>query len=374
MIFIAGMTIAVFFEFLLLGKKNKSAPDKILALWMFVITVHLFLFYLSFTGELFNYPFLLGVGLPLPILHGVFLYLYVGSVTNQLPAQRNILYLHFLPASAMYLYLIAFFILPAEQKIWVYKNQGTGYEVFNTIRSFANGISGVIYIVWSSLLLKRHRRRILDQFSYQDKIDLRWLQILTWGLGCIWLLVFFQNETVLFTGVAVFVFLIGFFGIRQIRIFDQDQATLPQQEALPPPEPENVVPGEEPAKTKYAKSGLSKEQSEKLYSELIRLMHEEAIYKKNDLSADGLATRLKAHPNYVSQIINEKEGKNFYDFVNNYRVEEFKRLLSIPKNRNLTLLSLALDCGFNSKSSFNRYFKKSTGQTPSEYFDFITKQ
>jgi AraC-like DNA-binding protein len=375
MIFIAGMTIAVFFEFLLLGKKNKSESDKILAMWMFVITVHLFMFYLSYTGELYNYPFLLGVSLPFPLLHGVFLYLYVGSVTNQLPARRNILYLHFLPAGTMYLYLITFFILPAEQKIWVYKNQGAGYELFNTLRTFAIGVSGIAYITWSILLLRKHRRRILDQFSYQDKIDLQWLRILTWGMGGIWLLVFFQTETVLFTGVAVFVFLIGFFGIRQIRIFDTNHATSPEPEKLPrSTEPENIPVSEEQGKAKYAKSGLSKEQSEKLYGELMRLMKEEAIYKKNDLSADDLATRLKAHPNYVSQVINEKEGKNFYDFVNHYRVEEFKRLLSIPKNRNLTLLSLALDCGFNSKSSFNRYFKKSTGQTPSEYFDFITKQ
>ena len=66
--------------------------------------------------------------------------------------------------------------------------------------------------------------------------------------------------------------------------------------------------------------------------------------------------------------VNKKVGKNFYDFVNQYRLEEFKRLLSDPKNRNLTLLSLAIDCGFNSKSSFNRHFKKVTGQTPSQYF------
>lgn len=381
MIFIAGMSIAVFFEFLLISKKNKSESDKILALWMFLITVHLFLFYMSFNGEIYNYPFLLGIGLPLPLLQGVFLYLYVASLTNQLPANRNLLALHFAPAVAMYLYLITFFILPADQKIFVYKSGGAGYEVFNTIKRIAIGVSGVSYISWSILLLRRHRRHILDQFSYQHKIDLQWLRFLTWGMGGIWLLVFFQNEIILFGGVAIFVFLIGFFGIRQVRIFAPEAVPLPEPERPPLygpatlslPEQEAVVLSEERAKEKYAKSGLTKELSEKLYVELTRLMSEEALYRKNDLTVDDLASRLKTHPNYLSQIINEKEGKNFYDFVNHYRLEEFKKLYSDPKNRNLTLLSLAFDCGFNSKSSFNRHFKKSTNQTPSEYFAALTR-
>ncbi|HEY6952304.1 MAG TPA: helix-turn-helix domain-containing protein [Bacteroidota bacterium] len=356
MIFIAGMSIAVFFEFLLLSKKNKTESDKILALWMFLIAVHLFLFYVSLTGEIYNYTFLLGVNMPLPLLHGVFLYLYVGSVTNQLPGTRSLLLIHFVPAVAMYLYLVTFFVLPGDQKIWVYKNNGAGHEVFGLIRHIAVGLSGIVYVTWSSLLLRTHRRRILDEFSYQDKIDLRWLQILTWGIGCIWLLILARNDSILFGGVTVFVFLIGFFGIRQVRILVPERQSAPEQEE----------------KEKYAKSGLTPELSEKLYGELIHLMNEETVYTKNDLSVDDLASRLKVHPNYLSQVINEKEGKNFYDFVNTYRIEKFKRLIADPRNRHLTLLSLAFDCGFNSKSSFNRYFKKSTGQTPSEYFDVLT--
>ncbi len=362
MIYIAGISIAVFFEFLLITKKNKSEADKILVLWMFLITVHLFLFYLSFSKEIYNYPFLLGVNLPLPLLHGVFLYLYVGSVTSQLPAGRNLLFIHFIPAVVTYLYLIAFFVLPADQKILVFKNRGAGYEVFNTIRVIAVCISGIVYIAWSGWLLRKHRRRILDKFSYQEKIDLHWLRILTWGLGGIWLLVLYGNDGLVFGGVAVLVFLIGFFGIRQVRIFTPDKVT-----------PAGVTLSGQEQKGKYARSGLTRELSEKLYQELLRLMNEEFIYRKSDLSADDLASRLKTHPNYLSQIINEKEGKNFYDFVNHYRLEEFKQLLSNPKNRNLTLLSLAFDCGFNSKSSFNRYFKKATGQTPSEYFTDLNK-
>ena len=64
-------------------------------------------------------------------------------------------------------------------------------------------------------------------------------------------------------------------------------------------------------------------------------------------------------------------GKNFFDYINTHRTEEFKKLVSNPNNRKFTLLSLAFECGFNSKSSFNKYFKKVTGQSPSEYLQHL---
>ena len=133
-------------------------------------------------------------------------------------------------------------------------------------------------------------------------------------------------------------------------------------------------PSDTEQKEKYQKSGLTDELSESLHQKLMRLMQEEALYKKSDISIGELAERLGIHPNYLSQIINEREGKNFYEFVNTFRIEEFKRLIAIPKNQQLTLLSIAFDCGFNSKSSFNRFFKKATGQTPSEYFEALVQK
>lgn len=331
---------------------------------MFLISIHLFLFYLYFTKEIYNFPFLLGVELPLPLLHGVLLYFYVSSMTNQLPKNKNILLLNCLPIILAYLYLgINFFPLPATHKIQVYNDKGLEYAIFNTILYYTIILSGVIYVLWSSLLLRKHRQNILNQFSDLEKVNLQWLQILTWGIGGIWLVVIFiQNDLLVFSGAAVFVFLIGFFGIRQVGIFTPTKIYYNNDKEAP----------EEP-KDKYAKSGLTAELSDTLYQALIRLMTEEAIYQKNDLSVNDLAIKLNVHPNYLSQIINGKEGKNFYDFVNTYRIEAFKRLVADPKNQHLTLLALAYDCGFNSKSSFNRHFKKATGQTPSEYFAALTK-
>ncbi len=352
MFFVAGIGVAVFIEFLLISKKNKSTPDLILTLWMFFILVHQFGMYVFITGEIYSFPFLLGLEHPLPLLQGVFLFLYVSFLTNQLPEKRWLLLLHFLPAAAMYVYLIPFIVLPADQKIAVYRNQGAGYELFLAIRLYAVMFSGVFYVAWSALLLRRHRNNIREQFSDVEKINLQWLRILTYGLGAIWLLVIlFRNDAMTLSGIVVFVFLIGVFGVRQVEIFKPGQSPADS--------------GEE--KKKYPKSGLSEEAAAKLHQSLIQLMTDGALYKKSDLSINDLSSKLGVHPNYLSQIINQKEQKNFYDFVNTYRFEEFKRLIAMQKNQQYTLLSLAYDCGFSSKSSFNRYFKKATGKTPSEY-------
>lgn len=349
--FVGGIGIAIFIEFLLISKKKKSGSDKILTVWMFVILVHLFLFYLQFTGNANEFPFALGLEHPLPLLHGIFLYLYASSLTNQLPSRRWVLALHFVPISAMYAYLTTFFVLPAEQKIEVYRNQGAGYEVFMLLKSYAIACSGISYVAWSALLLRRHAANIRDQFSDLGKVSLRWLQILTFGLGAIWLLVLFSDDTLIYVGVVVFVFVIGFFGVKQADIFFEGR----------------LVSDDGGKREKYQKSGLTEEASGELHQELQRLMADGALYKNSELSINDLASKLGIHPNRLSQVINQKEQKNFYDFVNMYRVEEFKRLITLQKNRQFTLLSLAYDCGFSSKTSFNRRFKKATGLTPSEY-------
>ncbi|NPD45591.1 AraC family transcriptional regulator [Lentimicrobium sp. S6] len=69
----------------------------------------------------------------------------------------------------------------------------------------------------------------------------------------------------------------------------------------------------------------------------------------------------------MSNIINQKHQKNFYEFVNQFRVEEVKKMMIDPQNKHLKLISLAYDAGFNSKASFNRIFKQTTSMTPSQF-------
>ncbi len=98
-------------------------------------------------------------------------------------------------------------------------------------------------------------------------------------------------------------------------------------------------------------------------------MDEDEPYLDPTLSLKSLATRLELHPNKLSWLLNHSFGKNFNAFVNFYRVERFKSLATDPDNANISLIGLAYESGFNSKTVFNTYFKKETGQTPKAYIE-----
>ena len=89
------------------------------------------------------------------------------------------------------------------------------------------------------------------------------------------------------------------------------------------------------------------------------------------MTLNDLAAKLKVQPHVLSKVINDGFEKNFFDLVNTYRIEEFKRRIEDPRYKNYTLLSLAFEVGFNSKTAFNRSFKKITNQTPSDFFEQI---
>ena len=96
-------------------------------------------------------------------------------------------------------------------------------------------------------------------------------------------------------------------------------------------------------------------------------MDEEQPYLRGDLTLGDLSNELSISAHNLSEVINTRLGKNFYDFVNGYRVQEVQRKLTNPAHKHFTIMALAYDAGFNSKSAFNSFFKKATGMTPSEY-------
>ena len=102
---------------------------------------------------------------------------------------------------------------------------------------------------------------------------------------------------------------------------------------------------------------------------ILKLMQEEKIYLQPELNLSDIANRLKTNISVLSGVVNNAFGKNFNDFVNEFRVKEFQERIQLPENKNITLLGIAFDCGFNSKATFNRSFKKFTGKAPKEFLE-----
>jgi AraC-like DNA-binding protein len=100
---------------------------------------------------------------------------------------------------------------------------------------------------------------------------------------------------------------------------------------------------------------------------LISYIEAEKPYLNPELSLQELADKLEVKRHALSNAINQIHNKNFYEFINQYRVEEVKSMLTNPKNKHLKLISLAYDAGFNSKATFNRIFKQTTNMTPSQF-------
>lgn len=115
------------------------------------------------------------------------------------------------------------------------------------------------------------------------------------------------------------------------------------------------------------KSLLNTQEVENLSQKVLTYIESEKPYLDASLSLKELAKKIEIHPNQLSFLLNESLGKNFNEFINYYRVQTFKKLAQEPKNAHLTLLALAYESGFNSKTVFNTYFKKETGMTPKAF-------
>ncbi|WP_300602100.1 helix-turn-helix domain-containing protein [Niabella sp.] len=382
MLYLTGIIVSVYLLILLIAKPQKTTADKILTAWQFLATIHLVYLYLFVTDQYKEVPGVLGWELPFPFIHGPFLYLYTLYLTHQQKHKYRWIW-HFLPFLITYLIWIPVLIQSPEQKLYIYEHGAPGYKGIAIVLTVAIIASGIGYVIAALILLKRHRRNIAGQFSNTGKITLNWLRYLIGGIGVIWFFVtFYLTAQTLYISVSLFIFFLGFFGVRQEGIFNTrnaasqrplgllDESPVFLTEMTPVPEvqaPAVLMKNTIPEKVKYEKSTLTEDEAAEIHGRLQQLMEDTQLFKNAELTLGDVAEQLDIHSGILSQVINSKTEKSFYDYINQLRVEAFKELANHPANQNYTLLSLAFECGFNSKSSFNRNFKKFTGQSPSGY-------
>lgn len=382
MIYLIGITLSFFLGFILLSKKSKSSADYILFCWLTVIGFHLLSYYLFFTQQFSNYLTLIAIGLPLSLAHGPFLYLYTHFSTSENSFKTKYL-LHFVPLMIIYLVYYNFFLLPFEQKVEVFlNNDNSTFHIQKKLRVYLTYCSGIIYVIFSLVELHKYRKNLIHKFSNQDKINFNWLLYLILWISAIWVVVIFVKDSkFVFSAASLFVCWLGYFGIKQVNVFKQHSGNNFNEHTQHSTLANNTAttvtgtltaPSSNNYSEKYRTSPLTSSDINELHLKLKQILAQEKPFINPDLSLNDLANMLNTHPNHLSQVINSMENKNFYDLINERRIFEFIENYPKPENQRYTLLGFALSCGFNSKASFNRNFKKHTGKTPSEYFNSLT--
>lgn len=216
------------------------------------------------------------------------------------------------------------------------------------------------YLVASAVVLTGYRRQLRDLFSSIERIDLHWCNFLLAGFAAMWLLdvlnwissipsvslptaSYWTFISSLLVNLA-FTLVITYNGLAQSGKFSGIQG-------LP----------------KYAASRLKPSDCDVIVKKLTELMETDRPYLVQSLSVEDLSEKLNVPVRNLSQAIHTFFNQNFYDFINSYRIDEIKRRINDERYRDLTLLAIAYDSGFNTKSVFNAAFKKHTGMTPREY-------
>ena len=349
---------------------GSHVANKYLAFFLLIFSLSLVDEFFFQSHYFYEYPHLIGLIWPLDFLYGPFFYYYLCLLTavDLGEASRGKLK-HFALFGVGSLLAIPFWLLSGEQKLAFMYNlasepsQSTMVVVTDLLASLLAIIQMLIYLVLCFRTLALHQAVVEENFSSLEKVNLAWLRSLLLLLVMLWAFymidIFFSEPFGMGEsfGVALHICLVlifytlGYRGMRQGSIFQQ---------------PEKVVASPEVAGIKYASSSLTKEVSPMIAESLQKCMCESRPYLKNDLTLAELAEMIEVSSHHLSQVINEQLGKNFFDFINQFRVQVAEDLLlqTAPK---MTVIDVAMESGFNSKTAFYEAFKKHTGMTPTQF-------
>jgi len=322
-----------------------------------------------------KFPHLMMIPIGISLLMGPLHYLYAKSLIHSWTEIKKSNWLHFLPFLLYELSIIPQFFKPASrltaeiQKMYV-----DGLSVKYTIFNWLILIQILTYMILTVSIIRQYSHRIKNIFSTIEQIKLDWLKNISY-LGIVVVAVFLIENIFFLAGIklshffnltsllfAVFIYVMGYMGLAKSEIF-AEPAIAKSIRTLP----DLQYQKNKEQQPRYEKSGLSPERANQLLNDLLLLMEQDKPYLNSELTLTQLADILSITPHNLSEILNTQLNQNFFDFVNQYRVEEVKQALTDPGKQHLTVLAIGLDAGFNSKTSFNTIFKKYTRMTPSEY-------
>ena len=385
-IHILGAVQGVFLAAILISRRRGSVANGILAVTMLAFALDLATAVYHATGFDAAFPHLIGFDYPLAFLYGPLLYHYARTLSHrERKFSRRYLW-HFAPFALLVLFLVPFYLQTGSEKLAFARGNGSDLwtQTLGTINHFKL-VHAFVYIGMILSLLKRHRHRIRDTYSSTERINLTWLRNLMIGIialtavAVVLYLLTLGNEgpvmgldpsTVyddyMLLCLALLVYAVGFMGLRQPEVFDGRHHHRDEPEPI-------SSPAAADGKPQYARSGMDPESANRYKRELLELMETEKLYRSGDLTLQDLSDALSISAHNLTEVINTQLGHNFYDFVNGYRVRDVQERLADPQFDHLTLLAIAMESGFNSKSTFNAIFKKHVKMTPSEFRSRVRK-
>jgi AraC-like DNA-binding protein len=360
-----GISQSFFAGLLISTKKPYTTANRLMAAWLFMICIEMiFALINSKVIEMYSFPFI-------TFTYGPLLYLYVKFMTNTDKKFNRLEILHFVPFIAFFTVSVIFRSEPLVRDLRSFFRPDKLISL-RIVYSIAFFFSITIYSILSFIEIKRHQENLKNLASFtSQRITLNWLKILSISFYVVFFILFilgglnmigdfipFDPYFVIFGFIAVFSTVYSFYGIKQPIIFGEVFHE------------ENN--GERKETEKYSKSGLKDIQADKYLKKLLTYMETNKPFLDGDLTINDLSDKTGIARHHITQVLNEKYKRNFFTFVNEYRVKEVMERFSEPKFNNYTILAIALDAGFNSKTTFNSFFKSQTGLTPSEYREKMT--
>lgn len=308
------------------------------------------------------------VSLSLRMLCAPLFYLYSKYITKDFDKFNPLDYLHAFPSISLILIFLILNSLPSNNSLPV--------ELFFAKYSWLRLIYGwsffalILYYVISSLtIVIRFKKQIKDSYSFSSyTISLDWLLVMIILFVFLILLIIISSTMYengkLDSKVYIFRHILELFHVYVLSIWGFHQNQLISSFKYDTDNESNV---HELSTGKYVRSGLKSEDAKSYVQKLIKYMDESEVWKDSELSIAKLASQTSISKHQLSEVLNEYLGKSFYAFVNEYRVEYAKKMLVSKKYNNWSILAIGYECGFNSKTAFNIFFKKHTQLTPSEY-------
>jgi AraC-like DNA-binding protein len=384
-LFAFGFPHTVFVIIFLITKEERKLHDILASIWIFLLTfpVAQRFFFNSIDP---SFPGIFFKSIIYSLSYGPMAYLYTKSLTQEKPRLKKRDLFHFVPI--LLVAIILSFLPenlrphlspPPPQQHPSPPPPGTpDFLVTAFIIDTVNLISVFTYSFLILKLLKKHAYSVENYFStITNNRNLEWLKwtiwlfifLFTWNsfspilfkfvhhnLGIHWL---YPHEFRFFhAGIFIlFSYILSFFTIRQSIVYKEITNSLEKKQEI----------DESVKEEKYIRSGLKEEDAQKIAEKLLDYMEKEKPYLKEDLRIRDVADAIGVNLNYLSQSLNEVIKKNFYQFVNEYRVREVQNRLKDPRYEKYPVLRIALDCGFNSKSSFNSIFRRFTDISPKEF-------